>query len=154
MKPPVRPPPTRPAALARPAPLHRPGGRASGIVHNLSALDPVPDPLADVPEVADPQEAAALELSALAQGFRDRAKNEADRFKGETDSEHWFTVNFESREQKDAFLIAMKWVEHGDKYLDGRILANIPRPPDPFPLPKADRRYNTGKVDKALQKLR
>jgi hypothetical protein len=50
----------------------------------------------------------------------------------------------QTREQKEAFLTALKLLQHGDKYLDGRLLAQrmgIELPPAAVP-------YNTSaKVD-------
>lgn len=153
MKPPA---PPRPPALLRPpmpprplAPAARPGGRKG--IPPLSALDPVPDPLAGLPDMPDPVDSASQELTALQEGFRQRAKTEGDRFKTETDTEHWFTINFETREQKEAFLAGKGWMQIGDKYLDGRVLAGL----EGIAIPEGGRRYNTSqKVDKTLKRLR
>lgn len=40
-----------------------------------------------------------------------------------TDTEFWFAVWFETREQKEAFLAALNWDVLGQKYLDGLTLA-------------------------------
>ena len=54
-----------------------------------------------------------------------------------TDTEFWFAVCFQSRDQKDAFLLATGWMEQtgdSDKYLDGQKLAqalNVKLPPGP-----------------------
>lgn len=154
-RPPVRPPiPARPmVAPPRPA---GPPGRAKGIPP-LSALDPVPDPLAGLPETDDPQESALAELGALELGFRQRAKTEQNRFQTETDTEHWFAVDFETREQKETFLAELArrcgvtLADLGDKYLHGLILASLMG----IDLPEGGRRYNTGgKPDKTLRLLR
>lgn len=39
------------------------------------------------------------------------------------DSEYWCAFAFESRDQKEAFLQALGLLELGDKYLDGRAVA-------------------------------
>jgi hypothetical protein len=71
------------------------------------------------------------------------------------DSEYWFAVYFQTREQKEAFLQKMMtadgtpWSEQGDKYLDGQQLAKrhgIDVPPRPAP-------YKVGKLDKKLTDL-
>lgn len=65
------------------------------------------------------------------------------------DTEYWFAVYFQSREQKEAFLKAMAWFEHGDKYIDGRHAAKlqgIELPPRPAP-------YKVGKIDQKLKDL-
>ena len=82
--------------------------------------DPVPNPLDTVDYSAgDPEVSSQEEASALLDGFRERAKREAERFTLATDSEFWFAVGFQSREQKEAFMAAMKWLGYGDKYLNG-----------------------------------
>lgn len=86
-----------------------------------------PDPLADVEYTDDLAEDSARELTAMQSAYRDRAKAEAARFKDATDSEFWFAVCFTSREEKEAFLAAIKVNRRmmGDKYLDGRKLAQV-----------------------------
>lgn len=63
---------------------------------------------------------------------------EQERFQLATDTEFWFSVYFQSREQKEAFLQALSWLANGDKYLNGLELAeamgiklpevNLPKP--------------------------
>ena len=65
-------------------------------------------------------EAKKAELNALQQGFADRAKQEKKRFEDATDSEFWFCMCFNTREQKEAFLEQIGWDTNGaDKYVDG-----------------------------------
>jgi 23S rRNA G2445 N2-methylase RlmL len=85
--------------------------------------EPIPDPLAEVPYGQGIEADADHELSALLKGFQERAKQEQDRFVLATDSEFWFCVGFQSREQKDLFLKALNWLQYGDKYLDGTLIA-------------------------------
>ncbi|MGZ7496138.1 hypothetical protein ACXM2N_03455 [Corynebacterium sp. ZY180755] len=87
----------------------------------------VPDPLADVEYENDLAVDAAKEMTALQKGFKDRATAERDRFRKATDSEFWFAVCFESREEKEKFLRAagVKAKLMGDKYIDGKQLAKI-----------------------------
>jgi len=90
-------------------------------------LDRVLDPDAHqpAPEPAGTfADQAAVQLSALEQGIKDRKRAERDRFRAATDSEYWFAVCFTSRAQKEAFLKAAGLWEYGDKYLDGRLLAD------------------------------
>lgn len=91
----------------------------------LAALnaEPEPDPLADVDYTGDLEADSAAELTALQQGFRDRAQRENDRFRLATDSEYWVAVCFKSREDKEAFLRAAGLAQIGDKYLDGYAVA-------------------------------
>lgn len=81
-----------------------------------------PDPLADVEYTGDLQADSEAELTAMQQAYRQRAKNEADRFQAATDSEHWFAVCFRSREEKEEFLEEFNLLRLGDKYLDGDLV--------------------------------
>jgi len=84
-----------------------------------------PDPLAAVEYTDDLGADAATEFTALEQGYRDRARAEASRFKRATDSEFWVAVCFTTREEKEAFLRAAGLAHLGDKYLDGRDVADV-----------------------------
>lgn len=84
---------------------------------------PTPDPLADVDYTGNLATDAAAELTALEEGYRTRAKAEADRFRAATDSEYWVAVCFTSREDKEAFLRAANLTDIGDKYLSGPAVA-------------------------------
>lgn len=81
------------------------------------------DPLGEVPQTGDLETDAQAETSAILSGFQDRAKQEQERFQLATDTEFWFSVYFQSREQKEAFLEALSWLANGDKYLNGLELA-------------------------------
>ena len=63
------------------------------------------------------------EVNAVLQGFKDRAANENARLQDATDSEFWFAVCFQTREQKDEFLNKMNLMKIGGKYLDGMKVA-------------------------------
>lgn len=73
---------------------------------------------------SDFQDKTATQCADLKQAFKDRRMVEADRFRAATDSEYWFAVCFPTRAEKDAFLKAAGLWEHGDKYLDGRVVAD------------------------------
>nr|DAQ44804.1 MAG TPA: hypothetical protein [Caudoviricetes sp.] len=97
-------------------------------------------------ETGDVEKDSEAELDALQKGFRDAIKREDKRFELATDSEYWFCVCFQSREQCNAFLKAMDLLEIGDKYLDGQEVAKKLG----VKLPEADIPYRTeGKIDKA-----
>lgn len=87
--------------------------------------DPVPDPLGEVEYSGNLAQDAAAELTALEQGYRDRAKQESNRFRDATDSEYWFAVCFKTRAEKEAFLSKYKLDQLGDKYLDGKKVGKI-----------------------------
>lgn len=107
-------------------PRKRPGaGRsAAGVSGRRPKYTAEPDPLAPVQYSGDLAQDAASEFTALEQGYRDRAKAESDRFKRATDSEFWVAVCFTTREEKEAFLAAANLDTIGDKYLDGRAVAD------------------------------
>lgn len=97
-------------------------------------------------ETGDVEKDSEAELDALQKGFRDAIKREDKRFELATDSEYWFCVCFQSREQCNAFLKAMDLLEIGDKYLDGQEVAKKLG----VKLPEAHIPYRTeGKIDKA-----
>ncbi|PJG82686.1 hypothetical protein [Caviibacterium pharyngocola] len=101
----------------------------------------------EAPEpTGDPEIDCEADLNALQKGFRDAIKREDKRFELATDSEYWFCVCFQTREQKEFLLKALELFEEGDKYLDGQVVAEKLG----IKLPKADVPYRTeGKIDKA-----
>lgn len=95
------------------------GKRNTAGLTSRKKYTPEPDPLRGVEYTGDLAADAAAEMTALEQGYRDRAKAENDRFKRATDTEYWVAVCFTSREEKDAFLKAAGLAHLGDKYLAG-----------------------------------
>jgi hypothetical protein len=59
------------------------------------------------------------EVSDTLKAFKERSAQEAKRFQDATDSEYWFAVCFQTREDKERFLKEFL-PKLGDKYLDGR----------------------------------
>ena len=110
--------------------------------------EPIMPPGAGEP-LPDIEEAPEEELSELLAGFKSRAREENRRFLVAVDSEFWFAICFQTREQKDAFLKATRWAQQGDKYLDGQWVAKQLA----IDLPPADIRYNVGKTDRKLNEL-
>jgi hypothetical protein len=107
---------------------------------------PAPEYITPIDETGDPETDCAAELDAIQEGFRKRAKDEGNRFRLATDSEYWAAICFQTREQKEAFLAALGILVHGDKYLDGQIVADKLG----ITLPEADVPYNTSaKRDKS-----
>lgn len=87
---------------------------------------------------------AVKETSAVLQAFIARSKAEQARFQLATDSEYWVGLCFQTREQKEHFLQAAKLLQHGDKYIDGALLAKRMG----IVLPPANVPYNvSAKVD-------
>lgn len=66
---------------------------------------------------------AKEELSEVLQGFKARKEAESKRRLEATDSEFWCALCFETRAQKEEFLSKLGLLAHGDKYLDGRLVA-------------------------------
>ena len=84
----------------------------------------------------------AEEFAAIHEGRRKQAVS----IELANDTEYWFAMYFQTRDQKEAFLKAMGWFERGDKYLDGTAVAKklgIELPPRPAP-------YKVGRLDKKL----
>lgn len=57
------------------------------------------------------------------EAIRARELAQRDSFRDATDSEFWVAVCFETREQKAEFLRRLDLADLGDKYLDGRAVA-------------------------------
>ena len=86
----------------------------------------------------------------MQQGFRKRAADEGKRFALATDSEYWACICFQTREQKESFLVALDILKFGDRYLDGQAVAKQLG----VALPKADVPYKTSaKPDPAWVEL-
>lgn len=81
--------------------------------------EPLADPLADTEYSGDLESDAGAELDDLQKAYRERAKNEANRFKNATDSEYWVAVCFKTRADKEKFLREFGLDSLGDKYIDG-----------------------------------
>lgn len=113
--------------------------------------DPVDDPFANIDySTGNIEEQSTKEASALLSSFKQRAQQEEARFTLATDSEFWFAIGFQSRDQKEAFLQAMEWLEHGDKYLNGLDVAEqMGIEIEPIQLPDPTKR----RVDRKLRRL-
>lgn len=118
-------PPRRPQPPARVQPqAKRVQPLARGARKELAAFAEAPDPLAGVQYTGNLEADSAAELGAIEQGFRARMANEQDRVNNELDTERWFCVVFETRDQRDDFLAKAKLAPPGDnKYLDYRDVA-------------------------------
>ena len=66
---------------------------------------------------------AKEEVSETLKAFKARKGNEHKRRLEATDSEFWCALCFETRAQKEEFLGKLGLLVHGDKYLDGRLVA-------------------------------
>lgn len=78
----------------------------------------------DEPEISlEALEQASLkEIQEVEAGFRERMKQENDRFRDMCDTEYWFCVCFTSRAQKEEFLNKIG-IEADLKYVEGKEMA-------------------------------
>lgn len=83
----------------------------------------ITDPLEEIAITGDVEADSAAEVSTTLASFKNKNAAESDRHKLATDSEYWFAVCFQSREQKEYFLKKVGWLLAGDKYLDGSFVA-------------------------------
>ena len=100
------------------------GGKRPSIGGILTAQG-VENPLADVDYQGDIAHDTKEEEGAMLKHLKEAGKVEKRRYDVAVDSEFWFAVYFQSREQKDAFLTAMNWLKYGNKYLNGLQLADL-----------------------------
>lgn len=107
------------------------------------------DPLKEVKYDKGLEADAKEEMSQLLKSFKDQARNEQSTFEDNTDSEFWCTLVFQNRDQKEAFLKAVGWFKHGDKYLDGKWVARKMG----VTLPGAAPTFNTGEREKKFAAL-
>ena len=87
------------------------------------------------------------ETDALMSAFQKRAKEEEKRREIATDSEFWFAVCFQTREQKDQFLKNAGLIQIGDKYLDGvrvakKLKVDISPANVSYPDPRVDKKFS------------
>jgi hypothetical protein len=104
----------------------------------LEDFAPARDPLVNLPDTGSVQKTALVELEAVQTAFYERRNSEKHRSITQFDTEYWFAVIFEDRDQKEHFLQALGIIQHGDKYVDGRILAECLS----IELPASDVRYD------------
>ncbi|HZV34089.1 MAG TPA: hypothetical protein VFB72_05885 [Verrucomicrobiae bacterium] len=104
------------------------------------------NPMDEVPDTDNAEKDCNGMMSAALKAFKEQARNEEKVFKDNTETEYWFCVCFQSREQKEVFLKAMAWFEHGDKYLDGQFVAKKLG----VKLPEVNRKFNKGEVEKSM----
>lgn len=125
--------------------------KAQEAKHKVARMKSKEPQLYNAPEMTgDPEVDSKADLDEVQASFRERVKMENQRFKNTTDSEYWFAVCFETREQKEKFLKVMDLFVHGDKYLDGKLLAEKLG----IDLPDANMTYlPDGKIDKDFIKF-
>lgn len=79
---------------------------------------------ADEPEISleELEQTSLKEIQEVEAGFRERMKQENDRFRDMCDTEYWFCVCFTSRKQKEEFLEKIG-IETDLKYIEGKEMA-------------------------------
>lgn len=88
----------------------------------------------DAQKEKDLEKRKLAEIEDLSRGLKVGLKKEAASFQLATDSEHWFCLCFASRELKEEFLDKLGIRDCGDKFLDGRAVADrlhVKLTPDP-----------------------
>lgn len=109
-----------------------------------------PDPLGHLESTSDIEADSAADIGAIAAGFRERAKQEAERFKTATATDYYTCLVFQSGEQLTAFLRAVGVGSPGDMFIDGLELADRLG----VELPKASVPTNiSSKIDPKLARL-
>ncbi len=81
------------------------------------------NPFADIEATGDLQTDVDETMSEALRLLIQKKKASMERYRVATDSEFFFCVCFQSREQKEAFLKLAGWDDIGDKYLDGLEIA-------------------------------
>jgi hypothetical protein len=91
-----------------------------------------------------------LEISETLKLFLEAKKERRDAWRLKVDTEYWFAVCFQSREQKNEFLEKMGIIHLGDKYIDGlKLSEKLGVPIKPINLPKR----NPPKLNVILKKV-
>lgn len=109
----------------------------------------VQDPLEGLEYTGNLEKDAVAEASETLKAFKARAAAEEKRRMQATDSEFWCAICFQTREQKESFLDQLGLLVHGDKYLDGTVVARALR----MKLPPADVEYRNARIDEKLSNL-
>jgi hypothetical protein len=107
------------------------------------------DPLEGMQYTGDLEKDTVAEASETLKAFRARAAAEEKRRMAAVDSEFWCAICFQTREQKESFLDQLGLLVHGDKYLDGAVVARALG----LTLPPADVEYRQARIDEKLSNL-
>ena len=86
---------------------------------------PLPPTLGEMMEyTGDPEKDATKECELTLEALQNKERKKAlrEKLRLTTDSGYWCALCFETREQVDAFLKEINWVD-GDKYIDGVVFA-------------------------------
>jgi hypothetical protein len=130
-----------------------PTGPAAGAVKTIAqmqaeAVNPLDKNLPDYQN--NMEHDAALDMGVIEGEFaaiHAARKQQADAIELANDSEYWFCMYFQSREQKDAFIAALGLDQN--KYIDGAAAAAKMG----IELPKRPAKYKVGRMDKKLTDL-
>jgi hypothetical protein len=97
-----------------------------GLVEHLDAEESAatpPNPLDSLKPTGSLEGDAKQEVGAILAAIHADRRQMEKTMQDRTDSEFWCQVIFQTRAQKEAFLTACQMIEHGDKYVDGLLLA-------------------------------
>jgi len=111
------------------------------------------DPLEDVEyNDADLEASADAEMTEIVKQIKERKRQMQERFRVANDTDYWFAMCFQSREQRDEFLRLTGWAAPGEKYLSGLKVAQVLGVEigvielDPKPLRGKPRKYTRKEV--------
>ena len=100
------------------------GGFSKGLGSLGGLGDGKPVAPAPAPPAKDAETQSAEEVSEALAAFKAAAHRERDRFAQATSPDYWFGVYFETREQRDEFLTALKALDLLEfQWVNGRKLA-------------------------------
>lgn len=95
-----------------------------------------PDPLQDLEYTGDIEADGEAEAEAILEAIKREKALRRDAYRLLVDSEFWFALCFQSREQKEEFLRLIGWEDLGDKYLNGlEVAERLGLPIEPINLP-------------------
>jgi hypothetical protein len=96
----------------------------------------------DLPDMGDPEQNIDQEISAALAAVLDERKRRRELFRVQMDADFYFSVCFQTTEQKEDFLKQAGWFDLGTDYLDGLQVAsrmNIDIEPIMLPRPATAR---------------
>lgn len=98
--------------------------------------DVAPDPLQGLEYTGDIEADGEAEANAILEAIKREKQLRRDQYRLLVDTEYFFVVCFQSREQKEEYLRLKGWLDLGDKYLNGLAIAEREGLPlEPINLP-------------------
>lgn len=138
----------RAAGITRPQLQRAPRVPAGMIAPDFETLfEPDDDENIPLPLGVDVEADVAVEMTETLRLLLEHKKRQRDLYRIANDDEFWLAVCFQSRDQKEEFLAALKLTDLGDKYLDGLQVAQrlgVAIAAVPLPKPKMTRIQKKG----------